>query len=210
MRSPLIKGVLIVFEGIDGTGKSTQLNLLAQHLSSSGYPVITTREPTEGIYGQKIRQLYANRDKVTKQEELQLFLDDRREHVEKLLTPALNNKKIVLCDRYFLSTVAYQGAAGFNPDEILHLNSFAPDPNLALIFQATPESSIERITQLRGDTPNDFEKADTLTKVAAIFDKLDFQYIHRIDANDSIAAIHSIVVRRVESLLQSLQQKSST
>ena len=103
------KGLLIVFEGIDGTGKSTQLSLLAEYLREKGFAVIETREPTDGQFGQQIRALYTNRNCVSPEQELELFLADRREHVQNVLAPALQEGKIVLCDRYFLSTAAYQG-----------------------------------------------------------------------------------------------------
>ena len=209
MCACLSKGVLIVFEGIDGTGKSTQLRLLADALITRGYPVITTREPTEGAYGKKIRRLYAKRDAVTSEEELRLFLDDRREHVEEFLAPTLRKKKVILCDRYFLSTVAYQGAAGLDVEEILRLNSFAPEPDLALIFQAAPALSVERITEQRGDAPNDFERVDALAKAASIFDSLNFPYIRRIDASGTIEAVHVAILKNVDGVLRQHQQQST-
>jgi len=203
-RKKLKKGLLIVFEGIDGTGKSTQLDLLAQYLSDNNYPVITTREPTEGQYGLRIRELYINRDSISKEEELELFLDDRREHVEQLIQPALSEGKIILCDRYFLSTAAYQGAAGFDPQEILNRNSFAPDPDLALLFLATPELSIKRIAN-RGDTLNDFERKDELQRVSELFLSLDKPYILQIDGSGTIETIHQEVVKSVMTLLHKYQ-----
>ena len=200
----LTKGILIVFEGIDGTGKSTQLNLLAEALQSRGYPVIATREPTNGTFGKKIRSLYDKRNQVTKEEELELFLQDRREHVENLLTPCLAEKKIILCDRYYLSTIAYQGAAGFDTAEIGLKNSFAPEPDLALLFHMSSKVSIERITEIRGDTLNDFEQEETLRKVAQIFDKLSFPYIRRIDAARSIESIHRSIISLVEEHINPL------
>ncbi len=199
MRVP--KGVLIVFEGIDGTGKSTQLELLAKALREKGYPVVSTREPTDGPYGKKIRNLYVNRNGVSRKEELELFLADRREHVENLLLPALGDGKIVLCDRYYLSTIAYQGAAGFDLDEIMRMNSFAPQPDLALIFQATPATSIERITKKRGDILNDFEQVESLAKVATVFESLDLPYVRRIDATGTIESIHASVIEATEKIL---------
>ena len=103
------KGLLIVFEGIDGTGKSTQMSLLGRFLREKGLTVIETREPTNGQFGQQIRALYTNRNGVSPEQELELFLADRQEHVDNVLTPALQEGKIILCDRYFLSTAAYQG-----------------------------------------------------------------------------------------------------
>jgi dTMP kinase len=201
----LTKGLLIVFEGIDGTGKSTQLSLLADALQNKGYPVITTREPTNGTYGKKIRSLYDKRNEVTTEEELELFLQDRREHVENLLAPCLAEKKIILCDRYYLSTIAYQGAAGFDTTEIERKNNFAPEPDLALLFHMSSKVSMERITEIRGDALNDFEQEETLRKAAQIFDGLSFPYIRRIDAACSIESVHHSVISLVEDHLQAFR-----
>ena len=200
-------GILIVFEGIDGTGKTTQLSLLAEVLSKRGLPVISTREPTGGIYGQKIRELYRDRERVSRQEELELFLADRREHVRELLRPALQSGKIVLCDRYVFSTLAYQGAAGLDPKDLLRQNSFAPPPDLALLFQASPETGIARITGKRQESPNDFEQEDTLARVAGIFDSLDQPCIRRIDATGTITTVHESVMKEVEPLIHMYQSR---
>lgn len=195
------QGLLIVFEGTDGTGKSTQLKLLSDYLKEKDYPVISTREPTEGQYGMKIRQLYVDRSSYSHEEELELFLADRREHVDTLLAPSLAEGKIVLCDRYFLSTAAYQGAIGFDPEAILQLNSFAPDPDIALLFQVPLEMGLNRITSGRGDTLNDFEQQESLEKVAVIFASLKRPYIRPIDATGSIEEVHQRVVEQVSPLL---------
>jgi dTMP kinase len=200
-------GRLIVFEGIDGTGKTTQLSLLAKVLSDRGLPVVSTREPTDGAYGKKIRELYRNRASISREEELELFLADRREHVRELLNPALQAGKIVLCDRYVLSTVAYQGAAGLDTEEILAQNDFAPTPDAVLLFQATPETGIARITGKRGEALNDFEQAATLARVAEIFATLDQPYIHRVDATGSITTIHALIVKAVEPIIQQYQSR---
>lgn len=197
----LSKGLLIIFEGIDGTGKSTQLQLLADHLNAAGYSTITTREPTNGTYGKKIRQLYINRDGVSKEEELQLFIDDRKEHVAKLLSPSLQEGKIVLCDRYYLSTAAYQGAVGFDPLEIIRMNNFAPTPDIAFLFQLSPDLSIERITSGRGDILNDFEQKESLEKVRTIFNSLELPFIKNIDASLSIDSVHQQIVHKIAPLL---------
>jgi dTMP kinase len=204
MSKPERKGILIIFEGTDGTGKSTQLQLLSRFLQNKGYPVITTREPTEGQYGQKIRELYVNRSKYSQDEELELFLADRREHVQELLLPALEQGKIVLCDRYFLSTAAYQGARGFDPEEILQLNHFAPDPDLALLFQVPLDTGLTRITSGRGDVLNDFEQRQSLEQVAALFSAIKRPYIQPIDAKGSIEEVHRLVIEHVSPLLPAL------
>jgi dTMP kinase len=204
MTNLVRQGVLIVFEGTDGTGKSTQLQLLSRYLQDKGYPVITTREPTEGQYGQKIRALYVNRNKYSREEELELFLADRREHVHELLAPALEQGKVILCDRYFLSTAAYQGARGFDPENILELNHFAPDPDLALLFQVPLDTGLKRITSGRGDELNDFEQRECLGRVAAIFASIKRPYIQPIDAAGSIEEVHRKVIEYVSPLLPAL------
>ena len=195
------RGLLIVFEGTDGTGKSTQHQLLEKYLVERNLPVVSTREPTDGTFGQKIRELYTNRSKFSPEEELKLFLNDRKQHVDELIKPTLSKGKIVLCDRYFLSTAAYQGAAGFDPETILERNSFAPDPDLALLFQVPPATGSKRIIHGRGDTPNDFEQLETLKKVAAIFSSLNRSYIRPIDATGSIDTVHKLVLQHVIPLL---------
>ena len=194
------KGLLIVFEGTDGTGKSTQLKLLAESLDAKGIDVISSFEPTNGTYGQKIRALYSNREAGSREDELELFLADRKEHVESPIAPALAAGKVVLLDRYYLSTIAYQGAAGLDPAEILAKNTFAPEPDLALLFHAPIETGVSRITESRGDTLNDFEKEDYLLKVKKQFEKLDLPCIRRVDANRSIEAIHQDVLHLVSTL----------
>ncbi len=202
MRPDNKKGYLIVFEGIDGTGKSTQLQLLADFLKNKGYSVIKTREPTDGQYGRQIRDLYLNRKQVSLAEELELFLADRREHVDKILNPELTRGTVILCDRYYLSTAAYQGAAGLSPSDIFDKNSFAPVPDLALLFTAPTRIGIDRITTGRGETLNDFEQESSLEKVAEIFNSMDFPYIQRIEASGSISDIHSSVRQAVLTLLE--------
>lgn len=197
------KGLLIVFEGTDGTGKSTQVQLLGQYLLNQGYPVVVTREPTEGQFGRKIRSLYMHRNTCSSEEELELFLADRREHVQQLLTPALAQGKIILCDRYFLSTAAYQGARGFDPETILHMNQFAPDPDLALLFQAPLDTGLKRITDGRGEILNDFEQKDNLHRVADIFASIKRWYIQPIDASGSIKEVHQKVIDCIRPLLSS-------
>lgn len=196
------RGALIAFEGIDGTGKSTQIALLAEQLRALGYAVVTTREPTDGAYGKKIRTILKDRSLVTPEEELRLFLADRQEHITTVIAPALAAEMMVLTDRYYFSTVAYQGAAGHDPDEILRQNeTFAPKPDLVLLLTASPTVGRERIYRLRKETPDSFEEHGYLDKVATIFATMKQQYIRRIDAQQPIATVHQEIMQHVRQLL---------
>lgn len=195
------RGVLIAFEGIDGTGKSTQLPMLADFLREKNLPVLTTREPTDGPYGQRIRALYRDRRQATPEQELELFLQDRRQHVDQVIAPALAAGKIVLTDRYYFSTAAYQGAAGCDPNEIFARHDFAPEPDLVVLLTQTPTDSLARIRDKRGEIPNDFEQQDQLEKVAALFASFDHGCIVRIHAVRAIAEVHEDIRAAVLSLL---------
>ena len=196
-------GLLIVFEGIDGTGKSTQITMLANCLEQQGFDVVGTREPTDGLYGKKIRKLYSNRDSVSKQEELDLFLQDRRDHVENLINPALHQGKVVLTDRYYLSTAAYQGAAGMDVEEILAMNeAFAPLPDLAIIIELPPKESVLRIEKYRKESLNDFEQEDSLRHVAQVFSSINRSFIRRIDGQNNIDEVHQAVMVHVNELIK--------
>ena len=195
-------GLLIAFEGIDGTGKTTQIRLLAHALTARGYHVRETREPTNGPYGQKIRALYLDRAGTSLEEELDLFVADRRQHVDEVIEPDLAAGKIVLTDRYYFSTAAYQGAAGLDPDRIIRLNEeFAPRPDLVILLVAPPGIGVHRVQVLRQETLNDFEQEDYLAKVAAVFDGLGQKCIRRIDATRAVEEVHNDVIIVFEQLL---------
>ncbi len=195
------KGMLVAFEGIDGTGKSTQLQALADFLKGQGFSVITTYEPTDSKYGRRIRALYRDRSSCTLEEELNLFLEDRRLHVDELLEPELAAGKIILTDRYYYSTAAYQGAAGMDTDEIFARNSFAPVPDLVLLLTMNPEISIARICEGRGEELNDFEQLDQLRKVADHFAAFEDSCIARIDAAQPPEQVQEEIRKTVQERL---------
>ncbi|HEX7127007.1 MAG TPA: dTMP kinase, partial [Thermodesulfobacteriota bacterium] len=178
--APPGRGALIVIEGIDGAGKSTQHARLAERLAAEGYAVTASREPTDGPHGRRIREIAREgRRAASAEEEVRLFLDDRREHVSRVIAPALAAGRVVLLDRYYLSTIAYQGALGIDPGFIQQANeSFAPPPDLALILMLPVAQALDRIRAGRpGGLDLAFERADYLERVAALFrsmpDRLD-------------------------------------
>ncbi len=194
-------GVLIAFEGIDGTGKSTQLPMLAASLRNQGYLVVETREPTTGPYGRQIRALYRNRKQVSPQQELELFLLDRRQHVAECILPALARGAIVLTDRYYFSTAAYQGAAGCDPAVIFARHDFAPEPDLVVLLTLSAAESVARIRDLRGETLNDFEQQEQLEKVAGLFASFPHSCIVRIHAARPVMEVHTSIREAVGQLL---------
>ena len=194
-------GLFVVFEGIDGTGKSTQLHLLAEKLRQLGYAVVATREPTDGPYGRKIRELFVDRGAASREEELDLFIADRDQHVKEVITPGLADGCVVICDRYYLSTIAYQGANGMDPDVIMKKNEDFPVPDLAIILEMEPTQGIKRIRKQRNEDPNTFEEEANLRKVADIFAHMQQGYIERINGSDSIEDVQRHVFEAVTEIL---------
>jgi len=196
------RGWLIVFEGIDGTGKSTQCREMEAYLNTLEIPVTRLREPTDGIWGQKIRKILSDgRGDLTREEELSWFIKDRREDVEKNIVPALNLNKVVLMDRYYYSTAAYQGALGLDPKNILRENeNFAPIPDRTYVFTASPEECLARIESSR-KSHSSFEKLDYLNQVQKIFDSFDGNNIKRIKSSGTIKDIHSQLCEDVHQLI---------
>jgi dTMP kinase len=165
-----MKGILITIEGIDGVGKTTQAGLLGDCLESKGYDVVRLREPTDGYWGKKIKNLSKHGRTASPQEECQWFLNDRKEDVERNIQPALDQGNIVIMDRYYYSTIAYQGALGLDVETIREKNEkFAPRPELVIILDAPPKTGLERITQGRKEDLNYFETLEYQIKVREIF-----------------------------------------
>jgi dTMP kinase len=184
-------GLFIVLEGIDGTGKSTQTRLLADWFRQRGREVVASREPTDGPWGAKLRATAAT-GRLPAEDELQLLLRDRREHVEQLIAPALAAGKVVILDRYYFSTMAYQGSRGLDPAEIRRVNeAFAPRPDLLFILDLDVESALSRIGG-RGDTANEFEKSESLAKCRDIFLSLaDEPFVHLVPSTGGLDAVQA-------------------
>jgi dTMP kinase len=160
-------GVFIAFEGIDGSGKSTHIKLLAKELRGRGLHVLETSEPSRDRIGTFIRE-YAERngDRFTLETETLLFAADRYEHVKQVIAPALERGNVVITDRYFYSSIAYQGATGIDLEWIREMNRFAPRPDLGILLDIRPEHSLERVNN-RAKTV--FEVSDYLRKVREIY-----------------------------------------
>jgi dTMP kinase len=194
-------GSLIVLEGIDGTGKSTQSKLLAAALREQGHRVVLSREPTDGPFGRRLRES-ATTGRLSPEEELQLFHQDRREHVETLIEPALQGGEIVILDRYYFSTMAYQGVRGFDPQEIRRVSEeFAPPPDLLLLLDLSLDTALARIGVRDGEA-NEFEQRESLQHCSEIFHSVQDDFVTIIDADQSIDEIHAAILGTVASLLR--------
>jgi dTMP kinase len=168
MKSILKGGFLVAIEGIDGAGKTTIAALLAQYCGERGILCMLSKEPTGLSFGQQMRES-AKSGRLSAEEELDFFLKDRIEHYRRAVKPALDQGAVVILDRYYWSTAAYQGARGLSPDEICDLNEAeVPKPDLVLLLDVAPEIGLSRIRS-RGDTPNDFEKREALEISRKIF-----------------------------------------
>lgn len=196
------RGYLVVFEGIDGTGKSTHCRLLGDYLQGRGIDTVCLSEPTQGVWGRKIRKLLVEgRDGVTPEEELSYFINDRKEDVALNIQPALEAKKVVLIDRYYYSTAAYQGALGLDPERICRDNeAFAPKPDLVFMFEVSPEQCLKRIRENRKDGPNTFEKLEYLKKVQGIFSLFTGPQFRRIDTSPTLEEVHSRLCGEINTL----------
>jgi len=196
------RGSLIVFEGVDGSGKSTQLALLADALRSEGCEVLETAEPYDCEAGRKIRTMARSVTGVSPEQELAWFLEQRRAHVGDRVGPALTAGHVVLSDRYFLSTVAYQGARGLDPEQLLaECEAEFPIPDLVLLLEIDPARGLRRVIGRGGPREPAFEQQAFLERAAAIFHSVQRDYIVHIAAEDEIAAVHARVLSEVRARL---------
>jgi len=191
-------GKLIVIEGIDGTGKSTQSNLLAEHLRAQGREVIESHEPTNGPWGRKLRES-ATTGRLTIEDELEYFLKDRKQHVDELINPTVKRGGIVILDRYYFSSMAYQGYRGIDPTEIRAKNEvFAPQPDHLIILDLPVKTALERIGARDGAT-NEFEKQDALQFCRDLFLSLATEpFASVIDTSQSIQQVQEEIRGEVD------------
>lgn len=202
----LKKGILIVFEGIDGSGKSTQALNLKQRLEEKMIDVVCFREPSQSRWGREIKLKAALPDSLTPEEELTLFQKDRAENVEKNLKPALAERKIVILDRYYYSTVAYQGAKGIEKERIRRLNErFVVEPDLVFVLDVEAGKGLQRISE-RKNKDLLFERQDYLEEVRKNFLALSGDNIVHIDGDESEKKISDDIARIVFNYVQKYEK----
>lgn len=191
------KGLFITFEGADGSGKTTQLNKIAEFLKEKGYDVITTREPGSLELGKKIREILLHHDGVVSDNcEMFLFLADRSQHVDTFIKPAIESGKIVLCDRHTDSTIAYQGyGRGNDIEKLKNLNKIATSglvPDLTLVFDVDTDVAMTRVGNEKDRLESagiDFHKK--VRKGYLELAKLNPERIKVVNANNPIDAVYN-------------------
>ncbi len=207
------RGLFITFEGLDGVGKSTQLKLAATALEAQGHAVACTREPGGSPGAEEIRALLVSGEpgRWSPETELLLFCAARRDHVERLIQPALAKGEIVLCDRYVDSTRAYQAAGrGADPQliEQLHALAIGLEPDLTLIFDLPAEAARARQTAGGGATAREdrFERFDAEfhARLADAFRDIAAKWPKRcavIDASGDAAAVATRALASIEAAI---------
>ena len=181
------KGFFISFEGIDGSGKSTQIQRLGKYLETLGFDVIITREPGGSVGGEQIRNLLLQGavDRWSAETEILLFTASRRDHLERIILPALDSGKIVICDRFTDSTRMYQGMRGpslRNLVELLNEKIIKRNPDLTIIIDINPETGLKR-AKSRKTVEERFEDfgVDLQMKMRQGFIELSKEFSNRIE-----------------------------
>lgn len=196
--------MFILIDGPDGVGKTTQVKLLADRLENlTGRTVVRLKEPTDGVFGKEIRRS-ASGGRHPPVIETALFMADRISHVHDYIKPALRDlAKILVLDRYYYSTAAYQGAAGMDTAEILLLNQmFCPEPDLIFFLLTTdPTTALERISKRNGPAPRDFfETLPYQRKVHFLFRRIaqDDDRIREITTDRDEQTVHEAIWEQVK------------
>ncbi len=206
-----MKGKFITIEGTDGSGKSTQIELLMKYLDEKGVDTVLTREPGGTPIGEKIREILLDKNfkEMTDITEAFLYAASRNQHVKEVIIPALEAGKVVVCDRFIDSSIAYQGGAReLGENMVMDINSFALEgvmPDMTLFFDLAPEKGILRKKNEHELDRLEEEKIDFHKKVYDAYKKLCEVYPERIkaiDADDTVENIHKKVIDYVDKLLK--------
>ena len=192
------KGYFISFEGIDGSGKSTQIQKLAEFLEARDFDIVITREPGGSKGGEEIRNLLlqGNVDRWSAETEILLFTAARRDHLERIILPALEEGKIVICDRFTDSTRMYQGMRGVNLRNLvdtLNEKVIKFDPDLTIVIDINPEISLKR-AKSRKTVEERFEDfgVDLQMKMRKGFLELAKEFSNRIEVVNGQQSIDNL------------------
>lgn len=204
-------GLFLTFEGIDGSGKSSQARMLAEHLRDLGHDVVLTREPGGSAGAEEIRRLVleGDPDRWSAETELLLFTAARRDHLERTIEPALAAGKVVICDRFADSTRMYQGLSRGNLRDLvdqLHTLMIGREPDLTLLIDMDPQTGLSRAKGRQG-TEERFEDfgIDLQQKMRAGFLALADEFSNRFRVIDGNRDMDSVAQDVTEIVLQALR-----
>lgn len=206
------KGIFITIEGLDGSGKSTQVPRIKGFLEKKGYEVLLTREPGGTRIGEKIRQILLDKDhkEMSATTEALLYAASRAQHVEQVIVPALKEGKAVLCDRFVDSSIAYQGKGrGLGPEAVKDINKFATHglgPDITILLDIAPEVGLNRVRSTKGADRLEQEKLDFHRRVYEGYKDLADIYPDRIKIIDAGKTVEEIS-REIEDRLSSVVRK---
>lgn len=191
-------GKLIVIEGIDGSGKSSSGIMLTDNLNKIGIKSIYTFEPTYSYYGSKLRESMLSKD-LKPEEELSLFIADRKEHIKHMIKPSIDEGYVIVLDRYIYSSIAYQGAKGIDKEYIYNQHkNFILEPDLVFIFHLPIDTALNRIIEKRGFTDR-FEDKQYLQKADEIFYSFNAPNIYHINTDKDKESINNELMNIIKS-----------
>jgi len=196
-----MKGKFIVVEGLDGSGASTQVSMLSDYLTSKGYKVLLTKEPTNNLIGGLIRGQLTHEWKTNPVCLQLLFAADRSHHLEKEIIPALEKGYVVISDRYMCSSLAF-GSLDCDIEWLKKVNGTFLVPDVSIFLKVPPEVCLERMKQTRFGVER-FEEKEKLGKVLIAFEKLaaENQNIATVDGTQTVNKVSRDVVKAVERVL---------
>jgi dTMP kinase len=207
------KGIFITFEGPEGAGKTTIISMISKELDKQGLHILHTREPGGIEIAEKIRSVILDKSHTAMdpRTEALLYAAARRQHLVEKVQPALDNGKIVLCDRFIDSSLAYQGyARGLGVDEVFSINQFAIErkmPDLTLYFDIDPEIGLNRINQHENREVNrlDLEDLQFHQKVREGYELLLKRFPERITKIDASQPLETVFSTTIETILSNLK-----
>ncbi len=204
------KSLFIVVDGIDGSGKSEIVKMLHNYLFSKGkrYRLLTTREPTNGVYGKQIRKMLTTEKdpKSNSKKLMNLFIKDRKEHLNYTIEPFLKKSEyhdinIVICDRYYYSTITFQAAQGLEIEEIIAKNKGFRKPDIAFILDVEPAVALKRIEYRKKEK---FEQLNFMKKIRENFLKLPRllkDNIKVIDSSKPLKDVFEDVKKEIDKII---------
>lgn len=205
-----MEGIFITIEGGDGSGKSTQIDLLVTYFDQNGYEVLLTREPGGTVISEKIREIVLDKDhmEMADMTEALLYAAARAQHVQEFIIPNVKKGKVVICDRYVDSSVVYQGyARGLGIDEVEQINHYATlglTPNMTILLDLPPEIGLARKKNQQALDRLELASDNFHMKVSEGYRILAERHKDRIlsvDATQTIEEIHQVIVTAIKKII---------